>query len=332
MRYNIFISTFFLFFLCFSCTTVRVPCKIIHPADVNMSKYKQLAVDEFKGKCGHDAKGYFKEKLTQSDRFTVVDRAHLDKIQTELSLSQSGASDNSAKLSIGKLITASAIISGHISCDYDENITSEDKKCTKYDPKTKESYEYSCIRYKRYGTYRISGDIDVIDVETGRTISTKTLKTKADELTSKIDGTPEPIDKGALKIKCMDKLVSDFAKTILPWTTIEEIPYKKASNIPALEIGINKVRIGEMDEAIQIFLESLNSLKKDPKIKPKDISVILWDLGLTYEYSWQFDKAIEAFKEAYILNPDDNLREEIENVYKLKEERKKLEEQGEMKK
>jgi tetratricopeptide (TPR) repeat protein len=102
----------------------------------------------------------------------------------------------------------------------------------------------------------------------------------------------------------------------------------KDGDIPELKIGIEYAQAGQMDEAVKKFEEAVQNAKTNPKLKASDVARAYWDLGLAYEYSDQFDKAIDAFKSAFNSDPSNEQYLQEENRIKARQrEYQKLQEQ-----
>lgn len=305
-----------------ACATVKVPIRVTHPAEINMSEYKQVAISRIKGKIGRDFEEVLKNRLVEHSRFEVVERRRLRQIMGELAISQSDLADPENRIKLGKLLSASAMIAGRMGGSYSEKITTFKMKC-----RSRDRGEYKCTRRTREGTYNTSGSIDVIDIQSGRVIKSKLLNESCKSKTSATDAAPLRIDRGTLARKCAEKNVNVFIKAISAWTETVRVPFIKDGKIPELEKGINLAEIGEMDEAIRTFAAAARAAENNPGIKLKSIAKAYWDLGLAYEYTWEFDKAIGAFKKAYSMHPEKSYIQEINNVKRLRAERKKLEQQ-----
>jgi len=281
---------FLLVFLMLSsaCSTVKIPMVVTHPAEIDMSAYKQVAVSKITGSLGEAFSDSLKETLVNSGRFKIVDRNRIDSVMKELKLSQSNIADKNNRVESGKFLIASAIITGHTSGKYKENSSRYRDTCTRYDDDGNK-HKYSCTRYKREGRYNTSGSVDIIDVKTGEIIRSKRLDADNKKTTSATDKTPAVIDKDKLAASCVAKNVGIFAKSIAPWKETIEVAFEKDSDIPDLERGIVQVRIGENKEALSIFSAAIKKAERNVNISPKTISKAYWDIGLLYEYTWKFD-------------------------------------------
>jgi tetratricopeptide (TPR) repeat protein len=301
------------------CATVRIPIQVTHPAEINMVPYKQIAISEINGNMGQAFSDAVKNDLVESNRFQVVDRARLNQILAELDLSQSDLADESKRVKLGKMLSASAMIAGHTEGKYDEKVTYFNSTCGE------KNHEYACRVYTRAGLVKTSGSIDVIDVQTGQIIKSKSLYNSCPASTQATDALPDTIDKDSLFGTCLYRNVQAFVKAISPWTETLMVPFMKDSTIPDLEKGINRAKMGEMTEAINTFAGAVKASEGNADIK--SIARAYWDLGLAYEYTWQFDKAIESFEKAYSLKPDEDYIREKAHAERLEVDRKKLLEQ-----
>lgn len=307
-----------------SCGQVNVPMQVTHPAEINMTPYKQVAIGEITGNFGQSTSDAIKNQLVEGGRFQVVERSRMDQIMKELNLSQSDLTDAANRAKLGKLMSASAMIAGRAEGKYEEKLTKEARTCTNYKTKT----DYPCTFYERKGSYKTNGSIDVIDIQTGQIIKSKPFTAGYEKSNTAYDGVPENIDKDTLGSAAMTDNVMAFIKAISPWTETVQAPFLTDKAIPELQSGVNKAKMGDLQEAATVFANAAKAAEGNGAIKPKSIAKAYFNLGLTYQYTDEFDKAVEAFKKAYSLNPIDFYLKEKTNAEKLKAEKKKLLEQG----
>jgi tetratricopeptide (TPR) repeat protein len=311
-----------LFSLLSACATVKVPIKVMHPAEINMKNYKQIALYDFEGNMGQSLEEAIKDKLVNSERFTVVDRSRMNQIMKELNLSQSDLVNPENRAKLGKLISASAMMGGRLNGDYKENTTYSKGTCVDGN-----GNKYSCTTYYRKGIYNTKGSVDVIDVQTGQIIKSKTLKASYESTHSATNETPEEIDRDGLAGRCLNDNITTLEKAIMPWEELVKVPFLKDKKIPDLERGIASASTGDLENAIKIFNDAAATAEKNTELKPGAIASTYWDLGLAYEYNWDFDNAIKSFNKAYTFSANSTYTEEINNVKKLKAEKAKLDAQ-----
>jgi len=307
------------------CGTVRVPMHVTHPAEINMNSYKQIAISNIGGNMGQSFADGLKYRLVEGGRFKVVDRSRMNQIMKELNMSQSDLSSSENRLKLGGMLSASAMVAGHTEGKYKEERTKSKSTCTK------NKVEYPCTIYYRKGVYRTSGSIDVIDVQTGEIVKSKMLNAISERTTRATDADPPSIDKDSLASSALSINIHTFFKAINPWTETVQVPFVKDKAIPDLERGINQAKMGELQEAIKVFADAAKAAEGNAKIKPKSIANAYFDLGLAYNFSWEFDKAIKAFKKAFSIKAKDDYLQWIERAKRQKAERKKLEEQTALK-
>jgi tetratricopeptide (TPR) repeat protein len=115
-------------------------------------------------------------------------------------------------------------------------------------------------------------------------------------------------------------------KAITPWTEMVQAPFQTDGDLPSLEAGVNLAKIGDMQGAAETFQAAAKSAEMNPKVSPNTIAKAYSNLGLAYQYSDQYDKAMEAFKKSYTLDPSDATAKEIKNCENLRREKRKLDE------
>src|SRR5688572_2016334 len=121
-----------------ACSTVRVPVTVTRAPEVNLTRFKQIAVARVDGPSGYydeyyknaaaDIDGRLKQALTENGSFQVVDRKHLDSVLAELKLSGSDLADPDSRAKLGKLLTGAVLVFGKIS----ESTYSEQKDTSNY--------------------------------------------------------------------------------------------------------------------------------------------------------------------------------------------------------
>lgn len=292
--------------------SILVP--VTRPAEVNLSGLNRIAIGKITGTGGQEIAGVLTSKLFESSNFDVLDRANLDRILNEQSISLSGAMDEKTVAEIGKLVGAAAFVFGNVSTySHHLNKTLGDSWTSK-----------AGVRYQAYWktvTATVTVSLQVVSLTTGKVLAAKTITKKADRATRANNYWPEDPDKDAAMNEAVNETVTAFVKMIAPYT--EHVKIKFASNdsdLPELERGVNFAKVGRWSEAVEQF--------KAATEKQPTHDGAWWNLGLAYEYSYMFDKAEEAFNEANMIKSSEKYLEEINNVKRMAAERKKLEEQG----
>jgi tetratricopeptide (TPR) repeat protein len=263
------------------------------------------------------------EALIATNRFEVLDRAHLDKVLGEQRLSATDLADQGAVSKLGKVITAGAFVFGDVGYTYREVPKSE--KCTDLLDSKKQHVCRSLT-----GESSLTATFKIVDVTTGRLVITKTLHEKRTHTNEAMDSRPDPIDRPALEQEARSAVVARFMKAIVPHQEYAEAKFKKDGDIPQLESGIGWAQHGEWQKAQETFSALVQSSEKNANLKAPQIAKCYWDLGLSYEYAGDYEKAIETINKAYALSNDADMLSEIASVKRLRSDAEKVARQGGM--
>jgi len=343
------------------CSTMKVPAKVTHPAEVDMTSHKKIAIMDIAGNYGDQFRDTIKARLAASGQFDIqncASKVHMVEVTEEVEVPNPNYKRRMSDMdkavaivgfvtkgelnlpnepkTITKMITkqvalkelpeeckdenlqVSAVIKGSYNGNYKTNLESTKATC-----KSKERGEYACLSYTRKASVNISGSIDVINSKTGDIIATKTISDKCQDTTWSRESEPRIIEERNLKNNCVSRNATTFSKTLTPWTETVMVAYTKDSDLPQLEQGAKLVELGRYEQAIETFQAAIKTAERN-MLKPKIVAKGYWNLGLAYEYSWQFDKALEAFDKGYLLHTDKKFISEKHNTKMLMAKREKL--------
>lgn len=310
----------------FGCSTVGVKVPVMRPAEINLKGKKELVVGQISGREANKMSAYIKQKAVDSGYFKVIDRKHLDEVMAELELSTSDLADTDSRKELGKLMTGSVLIMGNIlDYNYTEDMTRETRECTKR--ANNKVYKYTCTSYYRKGEAVVRAAFDVVDIETGETLRSKSLEAKRRDSTSATNEQPAKIDRNLLLDYCMQEVAKKFMRAIAPWKEIVTANFKKDGDLPMMEAGISYAQAGLWEDAMTQFTSAVEMADTNPNISPKVAALAHWNLGLAYEYTAQFEAAVSSIKKAFALSSDADYLKELKNIEKLKSDKQKLKEQ-----
>lgn len=302
------------------CSTVRVPVSVQHPAEIDLSGYKQIALGSFQGNLGGAFYDRIKQGLVESpSRFQVLDRSRLNQILGELRLSQSDLVDTRYRVKVGRLLGATALITGSMHKTYNENTQSSQGEC-----QSKQRGKYHCWSYERTGVLKTSGSVDVIDMQTGQILKSKALNDICPETNSSVDESPAYIDVNALTERCLQRQVNNFMRSVSIWSEVVNAPFEKDSALPGIDRGIAYAKTGDMEEAANIFSSTARASENSRSVSGKSIATAYWNAGLAHLYIREYDKAIDSFKKAFSFDPDEKYLQEKKRAEYLKRDRQKL--------
>jgi len=308
------------------CSTVGVKVPVTRPAEINLKGKKELVIGDISGRESAKLSAYVKQKAIESGYFKVIDRKHLKKVLAELKLSTSDLADTNSRKELGKLMTGSVLIMGNVlDYKYNETLDREKRECTKR--VNNKIYKYTCTSYYRKGTAVMRASFDVIDIETGETLRSKTLESKRSDSTSATNEQPARIDRGPLLETCVKEVATNLMRAIAPWKEMVTANFKKDGDLPMMESGISYAQAGLWNDDMTQFQSAVEMADSNADISPKVAAVAYWNLGLACEYTGKFDEAETCIKKAFALSSDDDYLLELKNIERLKSDQKKLREQ-----
>ena len=158
-------------------------------------------------------------------------------------------------------------------------------------------------------------------------IIAKTYEEKRDDTNRGLDKRPEPIDRGALERAARSAVVERFMKAIVPHQEFMYASFQKDSDIPQLEGGIGWAERGDWKKAQDAFNSAAQDSERNLKLKSGQIAKAYWNLGLSYEYAGDYDKAEAMINIAYQKSNEKEMLGELDNIKRLKDDAARLAEQ-----
>jgi tetratricopeptide (TPR) repeat protein len=236
----------------------------------------------------------------------------------ELQLSSTDLADGKSAAKLGKVVTAGALIFGDTTVTFRETPSE-----SKYQDDKKVSHSINSLKGEAY----VRATFKVVDVSTGRLLVAKTYEERRDDTNRAIDKRPEPVDRRGLETAARQAVVARFMKAIVPHQEYMEANFQKDGDIPQLEGGIGYAQRGDWKQAQQTFNDAAQDAEKNVKLKAGQIAKCYWNLGLSYEYAGDYDKANDMINKAYKLSNDTNMLNELDNVKRLQADAKRLADQ-----
>ena len=325
---------------CGAVTSVSVP--VTRPAEVNLKDFDKLAVGEIKGRGSGtlEAMGDFARAVTGgetkksgAERFTaeLVEALHgserfdvLDIESLKMALSQnnlvmasltSGGNEKEIKGIFGNI----ALISGRIlRYDYDQELTHKDFK-----KKDKKTDKVTTTRtYYRDATATVSVSLRIVDLRTSKVLATKKFTKSEGRKKSKRGSRPDRIPSEPLFDACRAEIIRSFVRIVSSYTEHVYVSFETDKEIPELDHGFRMVKLGDWDDARDIFQRVVETYSTSPVVHKA-----YYNLGLSYMYTDRFDEARTALKKAYSGKPDRKYLQAIGKLDKRIEDTRRLEAQ-----
>jgi curli biogenesis system outer membrane secretion channel CsgG len=304
---------------CAACGSVAVRVPVMKPAEINMAPYNSVAIGGMTGNANRQMTDALEEALMNTQRFTVVDRQHMDKVLKELQLSSTDLADPNAAAKLGKVVTAGALIFGDVGDQYREQPSESHYKDDK-------NVQHTWHQIK--GEVNVRATFKIVDVSTGRLIIAKTYEEHREDTNRGLDRRADPIDRNSLERQARSAVIDRFMKAIVPHQEYQYASFQKDGDIPALEGGIGWAERGDWKKAQDAFNTAAQDSEKNVKLKANQIAKCYWNLGLSYEYAGDYDKADQMINKAYSLSNDKDMLNELDNIKRLQADAARLAEQS----
>lgn len=318
-------------------TTALMPAKFHEAAQL-----KEVAVLPFEGERGREFSAEIEGVLASvnigdKQYFSLVDRTKLDKVISEMKLSQSALVDSNTAAKVGKLVGAKGIYTGVVSASdtSDSSYREERTRCaynvTKYDKKGRayeecgkwQTYTVSCT--KRNATFTFTPRL--IEVETGRIVYANNISGTASSSACEDSKTPlaapfELIDRAKWVAKAQLK------RDVAPYYVTFEIKLMDSTDGIAskeaekkFEEGIDYARGNRFDRACELWGEA--------RILSPNTPSIIYNLGICSEVIGELEQALDLYKKADRAygKPDDRITSALHRVSETIQKQKKLKEQ-----
>lgn len=301
-----------------ACSSVAVRVPVMRPAEINMAPYGSVAVGEMRGRGDRAMSDALEEALVGTQRFQVVDREHLGSTMRELQLSSTDLADPRMAAKLGRVVAANALIYGDVDEKYSE-VPGEDRF------KEKDGKDH--ISYRLRGETTVRATFKVVDVSTGRLLVARTYEERRDETNRATDARPLPIDRDQLANNARRAVLERFIRAIVPHQEYVVARFIKDSDIPQLEGGIGYAERGDWAKAEESFNAAISAAERNSKIGAKQLAHGYWDLGLSYEYAGDYEKAARMVQKAYDLGQEKDYLGELGNIRQMQADAKRLAEQ-----
>lgn len=291
---------------CGSSTKVAV----MKPAEINLKGIDKIVIGDISGNSGQDLTNALTSELFNNNKYEVLDRANLDQVMAEHRLSASGVMDENTAVQLGNIIGASALITGNSNT----KIETGSKRGKPY----RDSYgKYSQTFYLQ-AQAKAKATLKVIDLQTGKILAVKNLSdAKYDENSATNEWPPRP-DSEILKEEAISTIASEFMKAIAPYKAYVSVNFGS----PATPTGENGVKLAKNG----LWSDALVAFRSEAESNPNNAES-LYNLGLAYQYTQDYNKAIECFKKCNQIKVDDKYIEGIRNVKNMQRDQQRLKQQ-----
>ncbi|HLZ19644.1 MAG TPA: CsgG/HfaB family protein, partial [Smithellaceae bacterium] len=303
---------------------------------------KAVAVLPFSGPGGREFAAEMESVLAgigidDKQYFTLVDRASIDKVVSEMQFSHSGLVDEKTAVKLGKLVGAQGIYTGVVNCNsYDDSHYSERRQtCTQYEQKRDDKgrlYQGACIRWryyqvscmKRVANFAVTPRL--VDVTTGRVLYSRNLSAMTDS--SGCEDTRPVQSELVLLEQAKERVKKEFRRDIAPYYVTREIRLMDSTDGIASKEAIDKLKRG-MEYADKGRMDSACELWGDARNLAANSHALLFNLGVCAESRGDLDAALTLYRQSdrILGKPDDDISSALNRVGQAIKNRSKLKEQ-----
>ena len=234
--------------------------------------------------------------------FDVVERSRMEAVISELKLGQTGIINESEASQIGEVLGVDFIIMGTVSAEKTDRHSREIH--SKVRNKKKITFKVDCIKRK----VSVSASIRIVDAKTGKILDTRRAYRKLEDKWCS-DRRKDLRDDGEMAGTCVALIAWEFTNMINPWYELEVFEldkikikeFKKEADVAALATQKYELR-----KAYVIFKKLFDNDPYNPKY--------LYNLGILYEISGDFEMAKEMFDGAAMLKDDKRYKRAAERI------------------
>ena len=290
------------------------------PAEVNLAAYRKVAVGPIGGPEGYSIANRLTQALMESNRFEVLDREHLAHILRERRLSASAEFSGGEAARIGKVAGTDAMIFGHVNRrEYRQARSRREDTCSR------DNIRYACTNYILNGQWNTEVVMKVVDSNSGRILTAKTLRASRSRSASSYSRWPKrPWDAGSMAFALDQEIVDKFMRMITPYTVWERARLYTDGDLPELELGVRYSRQGDWENAIRQFREACVRAESGGQIPPRTKARAHYDLGVALGYSGRYDAGIREIEKANRIAPEDPFYAEIRKIEMFRQDAERL--------
>jgi tetratricopeptide (TPR) repeat protein len=330
-------------FVILSGCATKVKVNMLQPAQYHeASLTKAVAVMPFSGPGGAPFAAELESVISgigidDKQYFTLVDRASIDKVLSEMKFSQSGLVDEKTAVRLGKLVGAQGIYTGVVNLNnYDDSHYTERRQtCTRYEQKKDDkgrTYQGACIHWRYYNVNclkrvaNFSATPRHVDVSTGRVLYSRNLSATKDS--SGCEDTRPIQSETVLLEQARQQVKNEFRRDIAPYYVTREIKLLDSKDgidskeaVSKLKRGMEYADKGRLDSACELWGEARN-------MAPGSFA-LLYNLGVCAESRGDLDAALSLYKQSdrILGKPEDNISMALSRVGEAIRNRSKLKEQ-----
>lgn len=305
-----------------ACSTVGVPVPVLRPARIDTSRYPRMAVGETTGYDGPAVAAHMERAITELGLLKLVERRRLDAVEAEQRFGASGRVAEGTAVSIGQMEGAAAVILVDADHAATESLGSQQTQCAV------QGKLVACTINTRTVAVELKAALKVIAGESSAVVGTEGHVCRRQLQVQATDAEPPAIDWAPALADCQAEAGAAFVRVVSPYREVVVAPFRRDSDLKALDTGIAYAKQGEWDQAVEVFRGAVEEAQaRAAKLGPKILSYAQFDLGLAYAYKGDFETGLTHMNAAFRTFNDDGYLEQVAEIKRRIAERKRLQEQ-----
>jgi len=342
-RAGLLLVIFSVCLVCLAGCAAKVPVNMLKPARHHEAAMaRTVAVLPFEGREGQEFASEIESVLGSitldgKPYFTLVERASLDKIISELKFSQSGLVDSGRAAELGKMVGAQGIYTGTVrqnfkSTSYQDNREECQRHEEPKDSKFMSKLLAKCLEYRRWtvnctkNVLNLTCNPKLIEVQTGRVIYTENINVTVQD--DKCDDRGAVLSRGELLLNARAQVKKRFRQDIAPYYETRMVQLMDSTDgissqqaADNLAIGITWAQNKRMDKACELWAAF-------PAETAKSYAVA-FNLGVCAESRADYENACKLYRksEDLLRRPDEEITAAIARASASARSAKKLSEQ-----
>lgn len=278
------------------CSTEVARILVTQPAQIDITKYKNIAFTNIGGNAGEDFSAAIMEQMVKNKDINVIDRNQMAALLNELSITQEDLFNQTNQIKLGELLPGTMLVTGKVNYTYNENLDrTYNRNCI--NPLTGQR-RYNCHDTKRSGLATVKGNLKFTDTQTGRIIQVKRLSTSfGDSASTKNFGTPDRLNPSEIQDLAIERAAEELIHSIVPWQEERHVIFYKDRDVPKLERGIAEAQAGELETAKKIFYDAIAEIESSPNFDKEDLAAAKFNLGVIKTYERKHEEAEKLFSE-----------------------------------
>jgi hypothetical protein len=291
----------------------KVDITYLKPAQVDLKGIKRLAVGGVLMPAARIPsaillKEDMENAIYNSGRFELVEKQLTADSLTRVGFVFNSLFDETSASKMAKTIPDSVIVFAVITNYQDGSKVETDSNGNKY----------------RVNFVDIEGQFQMIESETGRLVATKWLRGYASDRTEITSSLLANVVNNVSSFQYIHDnaradITGQFIRMISPYPVTDRIKMAKDKSIPEVQMGARLIVAGNWAEAIRTLEGARAKYPEDPEV--------LFNLGVAYQYNFEFDKAIPTLEKAYSIKGKKMYLRQLESCKQLQYDQARLQDQ-----